>query len=68
MPTNQTDIEAVALLDEPARRARYDGVVGAARPLSRDEATRLLCESRHEADKLRLAGPIRSRVRPDSNR
>jgi predicted ArsR family transcriptional regulator len=38
MPTNQTDIEAVALLDEPARRALYDAVVGAARPLSRDEA------------------------------
>ena len=38
MPTNQTDIEAVALLDEPARRALYDAVVGAARPLSRDQA------------------------------
>jgi predicted ArsR family transcriptional regulator len=38
MPTNLTDIEAIAFLDEPARRALYDAVVGAARPLSRDEA------------------------------
>jgi predicted ArsR family transcriptional regulator len=38
MPTNPTDIQAVALLDEPARRALYDAVAGAGRPLSRDEA------------------------------
>lgn len=38
MPTNPTVIEAVALLDEPARRALYDAVAGADRPLSRDEA------------------------------
>lgn len=36
--TDLSDIEAVALLDEPARRALYDAVVGAAHPLSRDEA------------------------------
>ena len=35
---NPTDIEAVALLDEPARRALYDAVVGASQPLSRDGA------------------------------
>ena len=38
MPTNSTDIEAVALLGEPARRALYDAVVGATDPLSRDVA------------------------------
>jgi predicted ArsR family transcriptional regulator len=38
MPTNPTNIEAIALLDEPARRALYDAVVGASQPLSRDEA------------------------------
>jgi predicted ArsR family transcriptional regulator len=38
MPTNQTDIEALALLDEPARRALYDAVAGASGPLSRDDA------------------------------
>lgn len=38
MPTNPTDIEAVALLDEPARRALYDAVADASRPLNRDEA------------------------------
>ena len=36
--TNGTDIEAVALLDEPARRTLYDVVTNAGRPLSRDEA------------------------------
>jgi predicted ArsR family transcriptional regulator len=38
MPTNPTDIEAVALLDEPARRALYDAVTGASGSLSRDDA------------------------------
>jgi predicted ArsR family transcriptional regulator len=38
MSTNPTDIQAVALLDEPARRALYDAVAGATQPLSRDEA------------------------------
>lgn len=38
MSTNPTAIEAVALLDEPARRALYDAVVGGTQPLSRDEA------------------------------
>jgi predicted ArsR family transcriptional regulator len=36
--TDPTDIRTVALLDEPARRALYDVVVGAGRPVSRDEA------------------------------
>jgi predicted ArsR family transcriptional regulator len=38
MPTNLTDIQAVALLDEPARWGLYDAVVHASQPLSRDEA------------------------------
>lgn len=38
MQTNGTAIEAVALLDEPARRALYDAVVGGSQPLSRDAA------------------------------
>ena len=39
MATDRTDIEAVALLDEPVRRALYDWVVGAGRAVSRDEAS-----------------------------
>jgi predicted ArsR family transcriptional regulator len=35
---SETDIQTVALLDEPARRALYDAVVGARHPVSRDEA------------------------------
>lgn len=38
MPTDPTDIEAIALLDEPVRRALYRWVVGAGRAVSRDEA------------------------------
>ena len=38
MPANPTDIEAVALLDEPARRALYEAVLAARRPIGRDEA------------------------------
>lgn len=38
MPANPAHIEAVALLDEPTRRALYEAVVAARRPISRDEA------------------------------
>ena len=38
MPSDPTDIEAIALLDEPVRRALYRWVVGAGRAVSRDEA------------------------------
>lgn len=38
MPTNPSDIETVALLEEPARRALYDAVIGSRHSLSRDEA------------------------------
>ncbi|MFZ5853733.1 MAG: helix-turn-helix transcriptional regulator [Chloroflexota bacterium] len=38
MPTEPTNIEALALLEEPVRRALYEWVVGAGRAVSRDEA------------------------------
>ncbi len=38
MPYEREDIRAVASLDEPVRRALYEWVVAARRPVSRDEA------------------------------
>jgi predicted ArsR family transcriptional regulator len=38
MPADPRDVDAIALLAEPARRALYDWVVAAGRPVSRDEA------------------------------
>ncbi len=38
MNTRTSDIDSVALLAEPARRALYEAVIGADHPLSRDEA------------------------------
>lgn len=38
MPNTPTDIQAVALLDEPVRRALYEWVADAGRAVSRDEA------------------------------
>ncbi len=38
MPNTPTDIQAVALLDEPVRRALYEWVVGTGRAVSREEA------------------------------
>jgi predicted ArsR family transcriptional regulator len=38
MPTTQTNVHAVALLDEPVRRALYDWVADAGRAVSRDDA------------------------------
>ena len=38
MPPDTTDIDAVALLGEPARRSLYEAVVGAHSALSRDQA------------------------------
>jgi predicted ArsR family transcriptional regulator len=46
MPNTATDIEAVALLEEPVRRALYDWVVGAGRPVGRDEAAAAVDVSR----------------------
>jgi predicted ArsR family transcriptional regulator len=72
MPTNPTDIQAVALLDEPARCALYDAVVGAARPLSRDEAASAAGVSRALAafhlDKLVDAGLLATEFRRLSGR
>jgi predicted ArsR family transcriptional regulator len=54
------DIQAVALLDEPARRALYDAVIHATEPLSRDQAAAAVGVSRALAafhlDKLVGAG------------
>src|SRR4051794_41334418 len=38
MSNTSTDIEAVALLDEPVRKALYEHVVRSGRAISRDEA------------------------------
>jgi len=38
MPVNQVDIHALALLDEPVRRALYEWAADAGRAVSRDEA------------------------------
>jgi predicted ArsR family transcriptional regulator len=46
MPNTPTDIEAVALLDEPVRRALYEWVVSAGRPVGRDEAATAVDVSR----------------------
>lgn len=60
MPTNPNDIETVALLDEPARRALYDAVIDSSHPLSRDEAAAAAGSTRALAafhlDKLVAAG------------
>lgn len=72
MTTNATDIEALALLDEPARRALYDAVVGARRPLSRDDAASAANVSRALAafhlDKLVHAGLLEVEYRRLSGR
>ena len=46
MPTDSADIEAVALLDEPTRRALYEAVGGADGAVSRDEAASVAGVSR----------------------
>jgi predicted ArsR family transcriptional regulator len=67
MPTNPNAIEAVALLDEPARRNLYDWVVGAGRAVSRDEAARAAGVSRALAafhlDRLVQAGLLAAEYR-----
>ena len=72
MPTNPTDIQAVALLDEPARRALYDAVAGAGRPLSRDEAASAAGVTRALAafhlDKLVAVGLLETEFRRLSGR
>lgn len=60
MPTDPSDIETVALLEEPARKALYDAVVSSSHPLGRDEAAEVAGVSRALAafhlDKLVAAG------------
>jgi predicted ArsR family transcriptional regulator len=60
MTTDPNDIETVALLQEPVRRALYDAVVAARRPVGRDEAASLAGVTRALAafhlDKLAEAG------------
>jgi predicted ArsR family transcriptional regulator len=67
MPATPTDIDAVALLGEPARRALYDAVVAAGRSLSRDEAASAAGVSRALAafhlDKLVAAGLLETEYR-----
>jgi predicted ArsR family transcriptional regulator len=46
MPVDPQDLEAIALLDEPVRRALYESVVGAGRAVSRDEAAAAVKASR----------------------
>ena len=46
MEIDAGDIEAVALLDEPVRRALYEWVIGAGRAVSRDEASAAVGVSR----------------------
>lgn len=46
MPAETTDIQAIALLDEPVRRSLYEWVVSLARPAGRDEAARAVGVSR----------------------
>lgn len=46
MPHEPSDIEAIALLDEPARRALYESVADAGRAISRDEAASIVGVSR----------------------
>ncbi len=46
MPAHPDDIEAVALLDEPVRRALYEWIVGQGRAIGRDEAAAAIGISR----------------------
>lgn len=72
MSANRSDIQAVALLDEPARRALYDAVIGASEPLSRDQAAASAGVSRPLAafhlDKLVGAGLLEVEYRRLSGR
>jgi predicted ArsR family transcriptional regulator len=72
MPTDPSGIQAVALLDEPARRALYDAVVRAGAPLGRDEAATAAGVTRALAafhlDKLVAAGLLDVEYRRRSGR
>lgn len=72
MPTDPTDIEAVALLDEPVRRALYEFIIGTGRAVSRDEAATAVDVSRALAafhlDRLAKAGLLDAEYRRLSGR
>lgn len=72
MPQDPTDIEAIALLDEPVRRALYEFVAGAGRAISRDEAAAAVDCSRALAafhlDRLASAGLVAAEYRRLSGR
>ena len=72
MPTNPSDIQAVALLDEPTRRVLYDAVVHADGPLTRDQAASAAGVTRALAavhlDKLVVAGLLEVEYRRLSGR
>jgi predicted ArsR family transcriptional regulator len=72
MPPDPMDIEAVALLDEPVRRALYEWVTGAGRAVSRDEAASGVGISRALAafhlDRLVRAGLLEAEYRRLSGR
>ncbi|HSL77039.1 MAG TPA: helix-turn-helix domain-containing protein [Candidatus Limnocylindrales bacterium] len=65
--TARDDVTAVALLDEPARRAVYDWVVAQHRPVSRDEAAKATGMSRALAafhlDRLASGGLLETEFR-----
>ncbi|HEX5148006.1 MAG TPA: helix-turn-helix domain-containing protein [Candidatus Limnocylindrales bacterium] len=72
MPNQPTDIEAVALLDEPVRLALYEWVAGTGRAVSRDEAAAGVGVSRALAafhlDRLARAGLLAAEYRRLSGR
>jgi predicted ArsR family transcriptional regulator len=72
MPNDPTDIEAVALLEEPIRRSLYDWVAAAGRPVGRDEAAAAVGVSRALAafhlDRLAREGLLETEYRRLSGR
>jgi predicted ArsR family transcriptional regulator len=72
MPVDPRDIESLALLDEPVRRALYEWVVAAGRPVSRDEAAAAVNASRALAafhlDRLVRGGLLQAEYRRLSGR
>ena len=72
MDRETSDIEAIALLDEPVRRALYEWVVGAGRAVGRDEAAAATDVSRALAafhlDRLVRAGLLTAEYRRLSGR
>ena len=72
MPVDPGDLEAIALLDEPVRRALYEWVVRSGRSVSRDEAATAVKASRALAafhlDRLARGGLLQTEYRRLSGR